>query len=87
MDLCVEMGEPDINRMMDRLGDARMLAVWQAYWRENPFGYIRHNLHAILAASAFCKEMPPTESLLIRDRTPEFDELFAQHKARQAEHD
>lgn len=77
------MGEPDPAKLIDRMGDdARLLAVWRAYWRREPFGYFRHNMHAILTASAFSKDMPPVDSLLIRDNTPEFDELFEEHKAR-----
>lgn len=84
MDLCVEMGEPNPYRMMERIGDARLFTLWRAYWRANPFGYWRHNMHAILTASAMCKSMPPAEDMIIRDRTPEFDAMFEAYRERKA---
>ena len=86
MDLCIEFGEPNPEHLIKRLGnDGRKLAEWRAYYELSPFGYRRHNMHAIYAAMPFLRAGTDPSSLMIDDTTGELDEVYAEYQRIKAE--
>lgn len=77
LDLCIEFGEPDPDKMIERLGkdSGRLLAMWAAYNRRNPFGYKRHNMHAAQIVCSLAKVHDPSR-LMVGDTTAEMDAAF-----------